>query len=431
MVLYVNGTPDWGTYDEFIVKIYGGCNFKCPDCYVFEKKDTSYLELPMVMSIATAKRVAERISDHVLELMLPEVRMVLHGGEPLMAGMTLIGVLVGETRRLIEKKTGGRSRLLVAIQTNGWLLNNQRVLDQLHELGVLVGVSFDGDEQTHNSVRRTLPTLTHLEGLPTFEGVCRGIERMRRSYSDMFSGVLCVINVASDPISVHNALVALKPPSIDYIWPLATWDSPPPNPNGEATAYAKWLIRLWRHHLSLASDEQLPRIRYFDMLMRQLHTGWNPMELLGLPARGALVIDTAGNYCGSDALSIVGNGMMGLEWSDTNLDYKEARLRPGTRMTVHNCPIHDAAIQNMEMNRLWRVRGLNDDGPVLCPTCTACPVRMDCGGGFWVHRWKTGSGFWNPSVYCEDLKVLLAYAEELYRQVRAYGKQHDQARWAR
>jgi uncharacterized protein len=30
-----------------------------------------------------------------------------------------------------------------------------------------------------------------------------------------------------------------------------------------------------------------------------------------------------------------------------------------------------------------------------------------CGGGLYAHRYKSGSGFDNPSVYCEDLRVLV------------------------
>ncbi|MBQ1015767.1 hypothetical protein KBX53_33550, partial [Micromonospora sp. M51] len=43
----------------------------------------------------------------------------------------------------------------------------------------------------------------------------------------------------------------------------------------------------------------------------------------------------------------------------------------------------------------------------LCATCRACPVVDRCGGGLYAHRWRTGSGFDNPSVYCPDLLGLI------------------------
>jgi uncharacterized protein len=43
----------------------------------------------------------------------------------------------------------------------------------------------------------------------------------------------------------------------------------------------------------------------------------------------------------------------------------------------------------------------------LCPACRRCPVVRACGGGLYAHRYREGSGFNNPSVYCEDLKILV------------------------
>ena len=43
----------------------------------------------------------------------------------------------------------------------------------------------------------------------------------------------------------------------------------------------------------------------------------------------------------------------------------------------------------------------------LSPDCRACPIVRACGGGLYAHRYRSGSGFDNPSVYCADLKVLI------------------------
>ena len=34
--------------------------------------------------------------------------------------------------------------------------------------------------------------------------------------------------------------------------------------------------------------------------------------------------------------------------------------------------------------------------------CKTCPELQICGGGMPLHRWKTGAGYENPSVYCND-----------------------------
>ena len=45
----------------------------------------------------------------------------------------------------------------------------------------------------------------------------------------------------------------------------------------------------------------------------------------------------------------------------------------------------------------------------LCQTCRACPVVASCGGGLYTHRYRSGSGFANPSVYCPDLLKLISH----------------------
>ena len=45
----------------------------------------------------------------------------------------------------------------------------------------------------------------------------------------------------------------------------------------------------------------------------------------------------------------------------------------------------------------------------LCRTCQECPVVTSCGGGLYTHRYQTGTGFANPSVYCPDLFKLISH----------------------
>ena len=45
----------------------------------------------------------------------------------------------------------------------------------------------------------------------------------------------------------------------------------------------------------------------------------------------------------------------------------------------------------------------------LCQTCQECPVVTSCGGGLYPHRYRSGNGFANPSVYCADLLKLISH----------------------
>jgi uncharacterized protein len=46
----------------------------------------------------------------------------------------------------------------------------------------------------------------------------------------------------------------------------------------------------------------------------------------------------------------------------------------------------------------------------LSPICRECRLHRVCGGGHYAHRYRTGSGFGNPSVYCADLTHLIDHA---------------------
>src|SRR6185437_11356189 len=51
----------------------------------------------------------------------------------------------------------------------------------------------------------------------------------------------------------------------------------------------------------------------------------------------------------------------------------------------------------------------------LPPECQACPVVQICGGGLYPHRYRSGTGFCNPSVYCADLIRLISHVRDRVR----------------
>ena len=48
----------------------------------------------------------------------------------------------------------------------------------------------------------------------------------------------------------------------------------------------------------------------------------------------------------------------------------------------------------------------------LSAQCRVCPVRAVCGGGLYSHRYREGTGFLNPSVYCPDLLALISHIRD-------------------
>jgi uncharacterized protein len=49
----------------------------------------------------------------------------------------------------------------------------------------------------------------------------------------------------------------------------------------------------------------------------------------------------------------------------------------------------------------------------LAAQCRACPIHQVCGGGMYAHRYRPGTGFANPSVYCPDLIRLISHVRDV------------------
>ncbi|MFD0469369.1 radical SAM protein [Nonomuraea thailandensis] len=129
-------------FRQFILKLHSRCNLACDYCYVYEMADQGWRGQPRRMSKATIDRVAARVAEHAEAHGMRAVEIVLHGGEPLLAGVEHTRYAVNRLRA----ELGDGVTATVRVQTNGVLLN-EAFLRLFAELDVRVGVSLDGDEE--------------------------------------------------------------------------------------------------------------------------------------------------------------------------------------------------------------------------------------------------------------------------------------------
>ena len=357
-------------FREFVVKIHSRCDLACDYCYMYEMADQSWRDRPRTMSQEIVGHTAGRIGEHARAHRIPGVTLILHGGEPLLAGPDLITGLVRATRAAV----GPGVRLDARVQTNGTGLDD-RYLRLFCDLGVQVGVSLDGDAQAHDRHRR------FASGRGSHATVAARLDKLTRSpFRHLFSGLLCTIDLRNDPIGTYKALAEFEPPQIDFLLPHGTWESPPPGrmPGAADAPYADWLIEIFDHWYSASGV----RIRLFEDIM-QLLLGADPgNELLGLSPVRIVVIETDGAIELADNLKVAYHTapMTGLHVTANSLD--EALLQPGV---------------------VARQLGTRS----LAPCCRACGINGVCGAGLYAHRYRPGSGFYNPSVYCPDLMKLI------------------------
>ena len=365
-------------FREFVVKVHSRCDLACDYCYMYEMADQSWRDRPRRMAMETAQRTAMRIGEHVRSHQIPSVALIMHGGEPLLAGRELIAELVRATRTAV----GSGVQVDVRVQTNGVGLDDS-YLRLFHELGIKVGVSLDGGAESHDRHRR------FTSGRGSYAAVAAGLDRLTRpAFRHLFSGLLCTIDLRNDPVATYKALAEFDPPKIDFLLPHGTWASPPPGrmPLAPVAPYADWLITVFDHWYSTPSTG----VRQFEDIMHLLLGADASNEALGLSPTRIVVIETDGAVELADSLKVAyqGAGMTGLHVASNPLD--EALLLPGV------------------VARQLGSRSLSTQ-------CRACGIRRVCGAGLYAHRYRPGTGFYNPSVYCPDLMKLIGHIRETMR----------------
>ncbi|MFI6684665.1 radical SAM/SPASM protein FxsBH, inactivated beta-hydroxylase extension form [Streptomyces sp. NPDC050485] len=356
-------------FREIVLKVHSRCDLACDHCYVYEAADQSWRDQPMTVSDDVISRTARRLAEHAETHGLPSVSVILHGGEPLLAGVDRLRRVCAELTAAVTPVAG----LDLRIHTNGVLLG-PRYLDLFEEFGVGVGISLDGDRAANDRHRR------YADGRSSHAQVLAAVELLQQDrYRPLFLGLLCTVDVANDPVAAHDALVALDPPRIDYLLPHATWEAPPVRPEGAATPYADWLLAVFDRW-----EEQgrpVP-VRLFESVLSTLHGGPSLTESLGLAPTDIVVVETDGSLEQVDSLKSAYEGAAATGFSVFQDDFDAVAAHPGVRA---------------------RQRGLAGVGD----ECRRCPVVRSCGGGHYTHRYRADRGFDNPSVYCADLMALV------------------------
>ncbi|WP_327167869.1 radical SAM/SPASM protein FxsBH, inactivated beta-hydroxylase extension form [Streptomyces subrutilus] len=356
-------------FREIVLKVHSRCDLACDHCYVYEHADQSWRARPKVISPEVVSHTASRLAAHARDHALPSVTVILHGGEPLLAGPDRLRLVCEEFTRALA----GTAALDLRVHTNGLRLDT-RHLDLFAEFGVRVGVSLDGDRAANDRHRR------FADGRTSHPLVLAAVDLLRSPpYRHLYLGLLCTVDVANDPVAVLDALVALEPPRVDFLLPHATWQTPPERPDGAPDAYARWLLRVFDHWERLGRP--VP-VRLFDSLLSTLGGGPSLTESLGLAPTDLVVVETDGTLEQVDSLKSAFEGAAATGFNVFDHTFDQVAAHPGVRA------------------RQLGLAGVSG-------ACRRCPVVRSCGGGLYTHRYREANGFDNPSVYCTDLRELV------------------------
>lgn len=351
---------------EFVFKVAQRCNLACDYCYMYTKADQSWRHRPRFMSATVWRAAGDRIAEHADRHGLTAVRVVLHGGEPLLAGAETLAEIAFGLRAAMPRYCTAR----VTVQTNASLLTAD-ALATLRGAGIRIGVSIDGGSEKLSQHRR------YADGRSSFAAVDRALRMLSEpENADTYAGLLCVIDTDSDPIASYESLLAYRPPFMDFLLPHANWMEPPQK------ALARWLIHVFDRWYGAPKQET--RIRLFEDIIRLVLGGAGRSEHVGLSPAAVAVIDSDGSIEQNDSLKSAYAGA----------------AATGMSVLKHSL---DLALQHPGF--VARQAGL----AALSPSCLACPVHRVCGGGHYAHRFHARNGFRNRSVYCADLYELITH----------------------
>ncbi|WP_159847499.1 FxsB family cyclophane-forming radical SAM/SPASM peptide maturase [Nocardia sp. CY41] len=365
---------------DYIIKLHSRCNLACDYCYLYEMADQSWRDQPKMMSHKVFDDTCQMIADHARRFEIPALNLNFFGGEPLLVGHRNFEYFASRARTILDPI----STVRIVLQTNGVLLDDEflRICD---EWDICVTVSLDGDEQSHDRHRRDR------RGAGTYARVTAGLEKLiAGDRSHLFAGLLCVIDLANDPLQTYRGMLAFQPPAVNFEIPHGNWTTPPPGPFGDpdSTPYADWLITIFDHWYD--APQLQTRIRMFDNIIDLLLGGTVRSEVFGLEPIRIAVIETDGTVEQIDDLKSAFAGATKL------------------RTTGRGNPLDQAMVHPAIVARQIGVDALSD-------TCRSCPIHTVCGGGHYVTRYQEGEGFRNPSVYCADLTKLIRHIESRIR----------------
>jgi uncharacterized protein len=348
---------------EIILKLTERCNIACTYCYYFENEDQSAFGRPARLTDEAAQAFVERVHEALESGHYRHIRIIFHGGEPMMYGKARF-------RELCEKLTlQHASRLELCMQTNATLIDEEWIR-LFEEFNVRVGVSVDGPAHIHDRHR------IDKKGKPTHHSVVKGVRMLVDAANAgrmLMPGVLIVMQEGTDPAEILSFLTAeLELTQMDFLLPDATLES-----RMDTSWVGHYLVGLFRAWLEC--DQEKVNVRFIKSTLSMLMGGRSYLGGYGPEQSNALTVLSNGDINGDDFLRPCGDNFLEL-----------------------NASVFDASLVQAEVLNRFRLASVNAQS--LPDECTSCAFQNTCHGGQLTHRFSLERLFNNPTIYCGELK---------------------------
>lgn len=358
-----------------IVKIVERCNLNCSYCYYYTAENSEVYARDQLMRAERLEELLEYIATASAEG-IRQVVFAFHGGEPTLA----------KAARMREFCTAARDRLgdsmsvRFAVQTNAVHLSEDWLaLIESEKMGV--GVSIDGTRETHDKYR-----VDH-RGNGSYDRVIGNLGRLlevERRTPQVRVTALSVMSAEFGGVDFYRHLVEdLGLRHIKLLFVDRTNDDP--LTDSESANLGKKLCDMFDHWL--ARHTETVDVIPFDRIVR----GVTRRLFGGVPGQRSFDFGMA--VLSDGRVRLPDDFMVAKDWFWS----QRTLLLSDSTVTDFMMQPHVADLQRQLVS-----------APAKCGGCAHVAA---CQGGEMAHRYKLGSGFDNPSVYCGPLKALYAHVE--------------------
>ncbi|QUI72446.1 radical SAM protein [Pseudoalteromonas sp. M8] len=365
---------------ELVLKVTERCNIACKYCYYFFGGDESPLSRKPIFSSAKMHELVSFL-ERSIEFGLKRVRVVLHGGEPLLIKKEYLnGLLATMTDAL-----SGKIELSFTIQTNATLIDDEWI-DIFVKYKVFVGVSIDGPEEYNDLYR------IDFSGKGTHSRVLQGIKLLFAAHEKGLMpkpGMIAVVNPSFSAKRIYNHLTKeLNFDSLHFLLPDDTHDTFNESEQSKFTSFLLELIECW------ASDtDKSKTIRFVNEALDKLKQSVFQRNIIGnynKVRRHILTIDSDGSIGPEDTLRSIAPHLF------------------ETGLNISDSSSYDVATNPTMITALEKLVDIPKH-------CKGCDWETICAGGSLKNRFssKDSELFDRPSVYCDTLK-------EVYTTLAAY-----------
>lgn len=359
---------------QVVLKVAERCNINCSYCYYLNSGNDAPYRRPPFISDAVAHGVVRFVHDCAEQIALGRVRIVLHGGEPLM----LKKARFRSVCTILDQLRAVRPDLSIVMTTNAMLIDDEW-LALLEEFGVGICVSLDGPQEYHDRER------VDFNGQGTYARVVAGVEQLQRAAAlgrIAAPSVLSVIDPRSRGAVVYHHLIrSLGFRMADFLVPMTIHDANP-KPE-EIQAVGRFLVDAF--HEWVKDDDPTINVRIFArylarLLGRATDENMNPTHIvMGVGSDGTIVND--------DLMQVLGPQIF-----DRNLNVRDSSI------SDYLCELTKGEVAGVYQSYHECTQ---------CPWFYACrPATVPWQGA--EMRYKRGTGFQNRLVHCEAFQELFA-----------------------